>query len=88
MAFFGEGAANALGSGCKETISRATLHTNEARPGANGRASIRASIHTWAPTSILTLNMSAFGGKADIPDTPHQCLLMTQSGHTLAVCRF
>ena len=26
-------------------------------------------------------DMSAFGGKADIPDTPHQCPLMTQSGH-------
>ena len=27
-----------------------------------------------------TLSMSAFGGKADIPDTPHQCPLMTHSG--------
>jgi hypothetical protein len=32
-------------------------------------------------TSILTLSMSVLGGKADIPDTPHQCPLMTQSGH-------
>jgi hypothetical protein len=29
-----------------------------------------------------TMSMSASGGKADIPDTPHQCLLMTQSGHS------
>ena len=28
-----------------------------------------------------TLSMSASGGKADILDTPHQCPLMTQSGH-------
>jgi hypothetical protein len=27
------------------------------------------------------VNMSALGGKADIPDTPHQCPLMTHSGH-------
>jgi hypothetical protein len=27
------------------------------------------------------MSMSASGGKADIPDTPHQCPLMTQSGH-------
>ena len=31
-------------------------------------------------TLMSTLSMSAFGGKADIPDTPHQCPLMTQSG--------
>ena len=29
---------------------------------------------------MLTLSMSAFRGKADIPDTPHQWPLMTQSG--------
>src|SRR6516165_369152 len=29
--------------------------------------------------------MSTSGGKADIPDTPYQCPLMTQSGH--APCR-
>ena len=34
-----------------------------------------------AKTSISTMNMSALGGKADIPDTPHQCPLMTYSGH-------
>jgi hypothetical protein len=27
------------------------------------------------------MSMSASGGKADIPDTPHQCPLMTQGGH-------
>jgi hypothetical protein len=30
---------------------------------------------------MLSLSMSAFRGKADIPDTPHQCPLMTHSGH-------
>ena len=30
-----------------------------------------------------TMSMSACGGKADIPDTPHQCPLMTQSGREL-----
>jgi hypothetical protein len=29
------------------------------------------------------MSMSASGGKADIPDTPHRCPLMTQSGHQL-----
>ena len=29
-----------------------------------------------------TMSMSASGGKADIPDTPHQCPPMTQSGHS------
>src|SRR5678816_2733677 len=28
-----------------------------------------------------TMSMSASGGKADIPDTPHRCPLMTLSGH-------
>jgi hypothetical protein len=28
-----------------------------------------------------TMSMSASGGKADIPDTSHQCQLLTQSGH-------
>ena len=32
-------------------------------------------------TSIPTLNMSAFGGKADISDRLAECPLMTQSGH-------
>jgi hypothetical protein len=27
--------------------------------------------------------MSAFGGKADIERNPSECLLMTQSGHSL-----
>ena len=35
--------------------------------------------------SISTMNMSALGGKADIPDTPHQCPLMTQSGHSSVI---
>jgi hypothetical protein len=26
---------------------------------------------------MLALSMSASGGKADLPDTPHQCLLLT-----------
>src|SRR5262249_52305246 len=30
---------------------------------------------------MRTLNMSASGGKADIPDIPYQCPLMTQSAH-------
>jgi hypothetical protein len=32
-------------------------------------------------TLMPTMSMSASGGKADIPDTPHQCPLMTLSGH-------
>ena len=37
---------------------------------------------------MLTLSMSAFRGKADIPDTPHQWPLMTQSGRSgLSVSR-
>ena len=32
---------------------------------------------------MQTMSMSASGGKADIPDTPHQCPLMTHSGHRL-----
>ena len=30
---------------------------------------------------MLTSSMSAFGGKADIPDRLRRCPLMTQSGH-------
>ena len=30
------------------------------------------------------MSMSASGGKADIPDTSHQCPLMTQSGRRAA----
>src|SRR6476619_206649 len=32
-------------------------------------------------TLMPTMSMSASGGKADIPDTRHQCPLMTQSRH-------
>ena len=35
-------------------------------------------------TLMLTMSMPASGGKADIPDTPHQCPLMTQSRHSRA----
>src|SRR6478609_11720063 len=36
-------------------------------------------------TLMPTMSMSASGGKADIPDTPHQCPLMTQIGHERAL---
>ena len=36
-------------------------------------------------TSMLTMSMSASGGKADISDTPHKCPLMTHSGHGRSV---
>ena len=32
---------------------------------------------------MSTMSMSASGGKADIRGSPHQCPLMTQSGHCL-----
>jgi hypothetical protein len=34
-----------------------------------------------------TMSMSASGGKADIPDTPHQCPLMTHSGQCVCARR-
>jgi hypothetical protein len=41
---------------------------NRERGAAHSRLRARMSAYGTKQTSILTLNMSAFGGKADIPD--------------------
>ena len=40
------------------------------------------AVHTWHLADIDADDEHVrFWGKADIPDTPHQCPIMTQSGH-------
>src|SRR6478609_5409934 len=42
------------------------------------------AVHTWHLADIDADDEHVcFWGKADIPDTPHQCPLMTQSGHCI-----
>src|SRR6476619_4604319 len=51
-------------------------------PRSADDVSSRTSAIGTKQTLMPTMSMSASGGKADIPDTPHQCPLLTQSGHS------
>src|SRR6478672_4396529 len=74
-------APNGLQMGARACVVGAQLHgrSTARHVGRHLGGHVGMSAYGTKQTLISTLNMSAFGAKADIPDRLGRCLIMTQS---------